>query len=669
MSELTVRLQALDGFWELVGADRGRGIVPESLSLTWSKWGPDTCRFTIRRDPGGIFPDLREYTPCEIEIAGVVVWGGRVWETPTQEGGDAQISVQGQGWHFHLDDDVYERIYVHTNLSDWKDIRNSLTVDLAMSGWFAGGRVDSGDGAINLTFPDGVRTVTGARCGVVLDLGPDSRAARILVVWKTHGPSSALSEFKVRGHDSDNPNWDPEEIDSDTFSAGLTTTSGGTFSTPRRFLSIYMQRMGSETTWTQDLTAQILSIRVFREAAYESGGQSVLRAHHVIHDALPFAPLLVQDTSLIETTSLDIDSLAPTEDRTPREMWNAVDMYHNWVKMVRADGRPVYKPHPTIPLLRVGSWAGIEFKDASRGSGEDVHNRTVVRGTGPDGQQVKVSRSSAKERSPSEPANTSFTTNTNGWTSPGSSFTRDTSVFASAPASLRVNDATWARAETILTGLTVGIQYTIRVNMRRGLINLPGSFAEIRLGQQLQTVPGEAVSDSSFTPLEATFIAQATTETLRISGQFKNNSGSTLMYIDDVQVLQGITIIDRRGFTRTHVLSMSAPLVEATGAVFGDTYLDTHQGAKLKGDFDAVGSAVRHYLNDAPVHPGHLGLYVNELVNLSHHIDPDTGTIGRDAPIVQVGYTHAERRASVALDAERDNFAALVHRYSMAAGG
>src|ERR1041384_4599882 len=61
-----VRLKALDGMWETVGADRLRGVRAEGLSASANRWGSDTCRFTLKRPPGGVFPDLTAFTPIEV---------------------------------------------------------------------------------------------------------------------------------------------------------------------------------------------------------------------------------------------------------------------------------------------------------------------------------------------------------------------------------------------------------------------------------------------------------------------------------------------------------------------------------------------------------------------------------------------------------------------------
>jgi hypothetical protein len=191
-----VRLQALDGQWEVCGADRLVGIVPQDLQLAANEWGSDTASFTLRRDPGSVHPDLTAFTPCDVSIAGELVWSGRVRETPTKEGADPQISVQGQGWQYHLDDDVYERFYVHTRVGDWRDQRSFLTANLAV--FTVVGQVSAAGGAV-IGWPNGGVVAAGARVGVTLDLGENASWQAISLDFERTG-GTANEQLYVRGH-------------------------------------------------------------------------------------------------------------------------------------------------------------------------------------------------------------------------------------------------------------------------------------------------------------------------------------------------------------------------------------------------------------------------------------------------------------------------------------
>src|SRR3954462_11413581 len=97
LDELPVRLRTLEGQWETVGADRLRGIVPEHFTADSDEYGPATCSFQLRRDPGAVHPDLTAFTRCRAWVDGLKCWSGRVKETPSQDGDDRVINVAGEG--------------------------------------------------------------------------------------------------------------------------------------------------------------------------------------------------------------------------------------------------------------------------------------------------------------------------------------------------------------------------------------------------------------------------------------------------------------------------------------------------------------------------------------------------------------------------------------------
>ncbi len=154
MADVTVRLKALDGVWETCGVDRAAGVFPENVDLGADGYGSKTASFDLRRDPSQVWPDIGAFTPVQVEIDGSGrVWSGRVSETPSRDGTDQIMSVACDGMQAHLDDDLYERKYVHTNMGDWKDQRGELTATLA--NFPASSSVTVGDGAIVLGWPLG----------------------------------------------------------------------------------------------------------------------------------------------------------------------------------------------------------------------------------------------------------------------------------------------------------------------------------------------------------------------------------------------------------------------------------------------------------------------------------------------------------------------------------
>jgi hypothetical protein len=85
--DVSIRVQILGGLWETFGADRMAGIQPDynSLDMSSNSWGSDKASFNLYRDTRAVWPDLAAYTPIKIEVGGMLVWSGRMVDTPTDD--------------------------------------------------------------------------------------------------------------------------------------------------------------------------------------------------------------------------------------------------------------------------------------------------------------------------------------------------------------------------------------------------------------------------------------------------------------------------------------------------------------------------------------------------------------------------------------------------------
>lgn len=196
MAETTIRVQTLSGNWETLGTDRSAGVWAEDVSLTSNRWGPDTASFRLKRLPGALNPDLRAFTPVEIEVGGVLVWDGFVWETPSTPLG---VTANCRGYQYHLDDNTYQPRYIHTSLSeDWSDLRDWLRTGMlyASNVGVASGNVEIGQSALRFGWNKGENFSSGQPtwCGVVCDLSKwnlddngrgGARARRIYLRYET----------------------------------------------------------------------------------------------------------------------------------------------------------------------------------------------------------------------------------------------------------------------------------------------------------------------------------------------------------------------------------------------------------------------------------------------------------------------------------------------------
>jgi hypothetical protein len=129
------------------------------------------------------------------------------------------------------------------------------------------------------------------------------------------------------------------------------------------------------------------------------------------------------------------------------------------------------------------------------------------------------------------------------------------------------------------------------------------------------------------------------------------------------------TLVDRRGFRRTHILPINAALTTELGQQIGDVWLAAHKTTPLRGTVKVTGdSAVRHILTGQSIPPSQLLLRTGDMLRLSHRVDPDTGGQGRDGRIAEVTWRPADDAADVALDNARTSVDALLERLAVVVG-
>lgn len=686
MDDFAVLLQSLDGKWEQCGIDRLRGIVPEGIQATANEAGSDTIRFTLRRDPGAIYPDLTAYTPCDYFEAGEKVWSGRVWETPTKDGPDASISVEGRGWQFHLDDDAFERAWVHTRLPDYRDTRSFLGASLTDFPTIP--TVQAGDGGIVLGWADGTTTVINTQVGVTLDLGPYSTGKRIVIDYAFSAGITSGWTLYATGHDGENYSTsNPENAITVTGSAsGSGTGTGGTLSTARRYLTLRLVRFGATGVCAGDATAKISVARVFRDTAYESGGVSTLKSSTLVTDAIDAGTILLSsDRTGIEASSFSWPEFALDGLKSPREVCAAANATEDRILQVDVERRPIFKAKPTYPIFEVGNWSGSEFEDASANSGEEIYNRVVVEGTGPDGAPLRVERRNPTSLTEIDqidtpaPDNPSFATDTSGWSASSGTLSRTTTAgeYDSAPAGGKWATPSLGQTEpltatftgTFQAGRTYLLSFRIKAN---GTILIGGGFGVLGVDTgalfNSNYSPFYFQATTSFQTMQYVWTptASRTTATLRIT--VASTSGT--YYVDSLVLYRTVsTLVDRRGFQRTKILPVRSALTTDLANQIGDTFLLGHKTTPLKGSLSAQRLGVRRVLGGAPVHPAHLLKNTQQMLRLSHRIDPDTGGQGRDGRIAAVSWDRDKGEASVAIDNERTNFEAMLERLAVVVGG
>lgn len=679
-----ISVQDVDGRWHQLGAGALRGVWPEAVELVSDEGGPKTATFELHRDPESAWPDLGAYAPMEASVGGALRWSGRIIDAPTRSA-DRVISVQAEGWQAHLDDDQYERIYVHTRLSDWKDQRSSLTTTLgSVSGGFvAAPTVNAGDGGITLQWPKDETIVADRNVGVYLDLGP-CLASRVVVTYEgSNGDSNNI--LFCRGTDDCNPTAGGDDAFTAGMNAGGPYTSSGTFSVPRRYVHLLFNRASSDATASSDCFFRITSVQVFSSTAYESGNSSVLRGDHVVTDALDSATmLLAADRSRVEqTTGFYVPEFAPDGPRTPRQAAEAVNVFFDHQVKVDEQRRAVFREKPSVPDVVVGKWGGSSFDDASNASGADIVNRVIARGDDPAGVKVSVVRSQSEQpgvsalRVPSTAitsSNPSFATNTTGWTPGGSAITRDTVTALSSPASGRWDASGGTVALNIGSTLThaltgtfrAGFMYVIELQVYASTGTENTIFAEF--GGTTDFERAVWTVGTSFAPKTITWMPTA------------DQSGSlTLMqwqpsgayyWIDSLVIYEvRPTIVDKRGFRKAHTLDSGFPLTTLSAQRLADKYLAAHRTTPFKGKGQATGhNAIRDYATGQAISPDTLLTLTGGLMHFDHLIDPDTGNLGRDGRLVKVAYRPETDTASFDIDSSRGDFDRTLQRAGVLVG-
>jgi hypothetical protein len=681
--ELSIILRSPDSGWGgALGTGDWRGVVPQGLTITANESGPDVASFTLRRRADAVFPDLLAFSQADVIVGGVLVWGGRVWETPLSSGDEDLVNVAGRGWQYALDDDFLSRCYVMTDLTRYVDQRSKPTAELTP--FRAGPQVQAGAGAIMLIYPSGFATVTGDAVGVTIDLGA-TRAKRAVVTWERVGISDGNTTVYSRATSGES--WAGGGGADDASS--LLTSAGGTlthtFSTAFRYHHVFVYRNGGPGTWGADEGVRVTDIKLFGETAYESGNLSVLKASQVFADVLASGslPLLDASTANIGTTAFSIPELAPQGYQTPRSIMAAANAYEGNLFGVDAERRLFLRERDENPLTEVGSWPGSSFQDASTNSGDGLYSRVIVQGTGPDGSPISEIRyetliapaGSLVRTDTGLVTNTSFEVDASGWTAGGvGTIARSTSQAFEGTASLSMTESAGGlvNASTTVTGLSPGRTYELKIAVHRSSSQASDYVISV------STASATLVSQAFVAALEGTWTTHAIQFTVPVTGtvtvlvaadHIGTPAAAVLLYLDAVRISE-VThgIVSRQGFIRTAVLSVEAATTVTGAQELGDIWLRERFNPPMKGSVTVQGWGAARYVNGGDVHPSEFLLRYGQRIRLGHLVDPSTGDQGRDGVIAAVTYAHDTETATLSLDNERGRLETLLSRLAVVAG-
>lgn len=701
-TQASVRIQAPAGAWETLGVDRARGVVPENIQLTSTDQGPDTASFDLRRDPGVPWPDLGALSPVEVRIGGVLVWDGFVSQTPTRDGAEDVVSVQARGWQYYLDEDTYTHTYVDADLTGWQDMRSWPTTDLGI--FNAQWQVDAGT-VPQITWPASSGAAPSGwdnLGGVYKDFGGYVKSLRI--VWDGTGDGNGFLAYFA--------NRTPVGVgamggggiyfdDSGQFAVGSVTPFTGkvstiTFLRPMRFVRLCYYRNASFTfpadIWMRFTSITAIGTNTKGDIWYGDGSTyaSTLKASDVVADAVATAaPQVAADRSLIQPSSFVIPSFTFTEGRTPREVIQGVNAFHDWQIGVAVGKRPMFRPRPTLPRYQIGGWGGAEYSDASAGDASEIYDRCVVQGQDTAGRQLQVDAAPASAAyygstavaSTATALNPSFTTNTSDWENDAtgtSTLSRDTSVSHSGPASGKWDFPgpssgweQWIRAHLNCPGgWTQGLYYYLTVWVKGSGPGLGPALGIWDASRGVEVVRhGYPLDGTNWTQCVipfATSCATGATDLHMFAGA--QVGGAFSLWFDDLTITQARpTATSRWGRRRTKLLQVSNPINEVTAQRIGETFLAGHQQTPLKGDVSAAYGGIRD-MDSRAVHPSLLLLETGGVLQLSDRVDPDTGAVGRLGQIASVSYDHSNETAQISLDNQRNRIESFLERLAVVTG-
>jgi len=629
------------------------------------------------------------FTELEIVDGGSVIWSGRLADNGLR-GNEIESDLTFEGWQSHLDDHVIRRSYVHSRLTDWQDLRSGRYANLARL--TTAGAVAVADTAIVVGFSDNSYVAANAAAGVWLDLG-DRGAKRVVLNYEIPacvGTSGwdTVGQYVVRGTnelDVTTATDYQDIITLNTSHSDQAATTAATFTTPYRYVALLaINPTGTALTAVTQSAIKVIELAVYQQTAYESGNTSALTASDVITDIAANATYkLSESIAGIEATTYNITHLsAVSEARTPRELIETVNSYHEQPYRVNVFKELEFYSQPLNPKFEYsGSLAGVDWSTFVAAAG--TYSQIRVEGKDSYGgalsyvytdrelQQLLYTAVSAPAVS-----NPSFTTNLTGWTqvgSPTATFTRDTVVYRSSPASAKLTDTAWAASPfTVVTNLTGnavrGRRYQARLYCKSSYSSnswvtvrvVSGGGDIIEQVTELNTGWTEAACDFTVTSdttvsLEVEFFTSASV-----------GSGSPTFYLDDVAIyrLAGTPFTDN-DFVREFVLKVDAVLTPAIAEQLAASYLRQYTFSRLSGVLTVSDPETLRAIGGGQASMTQVDNYPTQLVRLVGVTHPVTGEQGVDVLISEATYSNNVLTLTFGNNDRR--FDALITRYINAA--
>jgi hypothetical protein len=673
-----IRVQVLEGSWQILGRDILPGVEPREVLPSWGPSGPESLGFTLYRSPSRVHAELRPFTPIEWypgdRADGPPLWSGYTMQAPP--GGDSGVtSVTCQGWHFYREEVPGTALYVHDDLTEWVDGRSLPTADLSArtTAW----QIESGSGAVVLSLPAAATAASGTSCSVILDCGPSNTARRVVLTYASGDPSSG---WHLLLRSATTPFGTDENFTLATDLAAGPTTVAQTFSAGRRYVEVlFSNQTGGTGTGTGATWVRLNSVKVFAETAYESGNASIFTADMGIKQArTTLCPLLSSDESRIASVAFAIRHSAwLREDSTARDRMDAWNAYHGYRLGVDAEKRVFFQAQPSMPRLQVdASDFGVDYVATSTNDGSEVYNHVSVRGKSGSGEELRLNRLLADVYTVGDmPLSGIALTNadfdagvTTGWTGPGLSAVAGgahSGGFLLQMSTPSVAAGAFTGAGSFLRGRFYRLTGYFKVAATTTTTVTVGLGATTDNRQQalaLQNTTGAA----AWMPWSVVWQPQAdyaTGSVFAYAGEVAGGQWDTFA-VADATASNGI--LGPRLRVRSFTLNVSAATDLVAMAALAQAFLLAHRSVPHKANLTIAGDAVTDLTAGRQVPASELGRYYGEMIRVLSVPDPDTGALtSRDGVIASV---QGSGPASLALDSERRSLEALMARMGVVQG-
>ena len=355
-----------------------------------------------------------------------------------------------------------------------------------------------------------------------------------------------------------------------------------------------------------------------------------------------------------------------------------------------------YRARPSSPVIEIGEWSGVQFSDGSI-SGQEIFNKVIVTGGGPDGEPIVEKRTTADLTgavfglsAAAQLSNPAFEVDASEWTAATGAIARVTTpvdlgfgcgqVTNNGAGSFQVRTASFTR--DLIHGLRYRAVFRLRSTVDLGLTGSVAINAYTGTGTTIgrtlatTTIPAADISTAAFETFTidfttSGFVAGETDYVLEVRRTGATGTSSAVsLYLDNIELLViDTTLPDRRGFPRCKTLPIRSAMTTAVAQRFGDLWLAEKTRAPFAASVQVTGNGVRKVIGGETVPPWTLGNYVGEKLRVAHRVDPDTGAVGRDGRIVGVTYSVDTGQATITLDERRDSFERVLAKYEALVGG